>query len=231
MVGMRRRPASLEGSCSVQLSYGRLRRPSQSRGKMQACAARVHPDVPESRNMRGGAPRKEISRACPTGRSDMAEGFIRTASDYPSYRVVGERIAVAASAAETGGLELFHQKGEAGQGPPPHAHPWDETFLVVKGEVEIGVGEKSALCGPGRSRPCAGRDLPLVPLRDRRRDGVGDLVRGRRRLLRRRRPLDRRFGRHRAGAAGRAPPRPQRAGAVATRGGDRDPAAQSRLRP
>jgi quercetin dioxygenase-like cupin family protein len=79
----------------------------------------------------------------------MAEGFIRTASDYPSYRVVGERIAVAASAAETGGLELFHQKGEAGQGPPPHAHPWDETFLVVKGEVEIGVGEKSALCGPG----------------------------------------------------------------------------------
>jgi quercetin dioxygenase-like cupin family protein len=79
----------------------------------------------------------------------MSEGFIRAASQYPSYRVVGERIAVAASAAETGGLELFHQKGEAGQGPPPHAHPWDETFLVVTGEVEIGVGDKSALCGPG----------------------------------------------------------------------------------
>ncbi|HEX4739051.1 MAG TPA: cupin domain-containing protein [Allosphingosinicella sp.] len=79
----------------------------------------------------------------------MAEGFIRTASDYPSYRVVGERIAVAASAADTGGLELFHQKGEAGQGPPPHAHPWDETFFVVKGEVEIGVGDRTVLCGPG----------------------------------------------------------------------------------
>jgi len=79
----------------------------------------------------------------------MAEGFIRTASDYPSYRVVGERIAVAACAADTGGLELFHQKGEVGQGPPPHAHPWDETFFVVTGEVEIGVGDKTALCGPG----------------------------------------------------------------------------------
>ena len=79
----------------------------------------------------------------------MTEGFIRTASDYPSYRVVGERIAVAASAADTGGLELFHQIGQAGQGPPPHAHPWDETFIVVKGEVELGVGDKSALCGPG----------------------------------------------------------------------------------
>jgi mannose-6-phosphate isomerase-like protein (cupin superfamily) len=79
----------------------------------------------------------------------MAEGFIRTASEYPGYRVLGERIAVAASAADTGGLELFHQKGEAGQGPPPHAHPWDETFLVTRGEIEIGVGDKTALCGPG----------------------------------------------------------------------------------
>jgi mannose-6-phosphate isomerase-like protein (cupin superfamily) len=79
----------------------------------------------------------------------MAEGFIRTASDYPVYRVVGEQIAVVACAADTGGLELFHQIGQAGQGPPPHAHPWDETFLVVRGEVEIGVGAASALCGPG----------------------------------------------------------------------------------
>ena len=79
----------------------------------------------------------------------MAEGFIRGAADYPSYRVVGERIAVAASAAETGGLELFHQRGAAGQGPPPHAHPWDETFLVVRGEVEIGLADRSGICGPG----------------------------------------------------------------------------------
>ena len=79
----------------------------------------------------------------------MAEAFIRNLSDYPHYRVVGETISVAASAADTGGLELFHQKGTAGQGPPPHAHPWDETFLVTRGEIEIGVGDKSALCGPG----------------------------------------------------------------------------------
>jgi mannose-6-phosphate isomerase-like protein (cupin superfamily) len=79
----------------------------------------------------------------------MAEGFIRTASDYPSYRILGERIAVAASAADTGGLELFHQQGEAGMGPPPHSHPWDETFFVVSGEIEVGMDGKSALCGPG----------------------------------------------------------------------------------
>ena len=79
----------------------------------------------------------------------MAESFIRAATEYPSYRVAGQRIAVPASAAETGGLELFHQIGQAGDGPPPHAHPWDETMLIVKGEVEIGIGEESVLCGPG----------------------------------------------------------------------------------
>ena len=30
--------------------------------------------------------------------------------------------------------------GAEGHGPPPHSHPWDETYFVLHGEVVFGVG-------------------------------------------------------------------------------------------
>ena len=34
-------------------------------------------------------------------------------------------------------------------GPPPHSHPWDESFFVVQGEIEFGIAAESttALAG------------------------------------------------------------------------------------
>ena len=79
-----------------------------------------------------------------------AEGFILAKQDRaPAYGVLGEEVQVIASGAETGGYELFVQKGGPGLGPPPHAHDWDESFYILAGEIEIGIGEASARCGPG----------------------------------------------------------------------------------
>lgn len=66
-----------------------------------------------------------------------------------SLNVVGEQITVLASKQATHGYEIFLQDGPEGTGPPPHAHPWDEAFYVIRGEVEFGVGEKSMTAIPG----------------------------------------------------------------------------------
>ena len=66
-----------------------------------------------------------------------------------SLNVVGEQITVLASKAATNGYEIFLQDGPEGSGPPPHSHVWDESFYVIRGEVEFGMGEKSMVAGPG----------------------------------------------------------------------------------
>ena len=79
-----------------------------------------------------------------------ASAFIRSAAERaPALRVLGEEIDVLASGDETGAYELFVQRGKPGMGPPPHAHDWHESFYILTGEVEVGVGERVALCRPG----------------------------------------------------------------------------------
>jgi quercetin dioxygenase-like cupin family protein len=76
--------------------------------------------------------------------------FVIEPSDYPrSLNMVGERITVLASGAATGGYEIFLQEGPEGSGPPPHSHPWDESFYVTRGEVLFGVAGEEKVAGPG----------------------------------------------------------------------------------
>ena len=61
-----------------------------------------------------------------------ATPFIVAPEDYAApLDIVGEQITVLASGEATQGYELFLQRGPAGSGPPPHSHPWDESFYVV----------------------------------------------------------------------------------------------------
>jgi quercetin dioxygenase-like cupin family protein len=53
--------------------------------------------------------------------------------------VVGEHISVLASGATTGSYEVFLQEGPEGSGPIPHTHPWDESFYVIRGEVDFSI--------------------------------------------------------------------------------------------
>lgn len=70
--------------------------------------------------------------------------FVR-ACDYASpLNVVGEHITVLASGAKTGSYEVFIQEGPEGSGPIPHTHPWDESFFVIRGEVDFSLGEDPA---------------------------------------------------------------------------------------
>ena len=66
-----------------------------------------------------------------------------------ALEIVGERVTVLASGEATGGYEIFLQRGPEGSGPPPHSHPWDESFYVVAGEIEFGIGDDSTTAKPG----------------------------------------------------------------------------------
>ena len=67
--------------------------------------------------------------------------FFVTPADYaPTLNIVGEHVTVLASGEATGSYEIFLQRGPEGSGPPPHSHPWDESFFVTKGAVDFGIG-------------------------------------------------------------------------------------------
>ena len=70
--------------------------------------------------------------------------FVVTPKDYAStLNIVGEPVTVLASGEATEGYEVFLQRGPQGSGPPPHSHPWDESFFVVKGQIDFGIGAES----------------------------------------------------------------------------------------
>src|SRR5690349_21624488 len=90
----------------------------------------------------GGSPRGGIGMA--------VRPFVVAPEDYaPTLDIVGEHVTVLASGEATEGYEIFLQRGPAGSGPPPHTHPWDESFYVVKGEIEFGIGPESRIASPG----------------------------------------------------------------------------------
>jgi quercetin dioxygenase-like cupin family protein len=82
--------------------------------------------------------------------TSMPEAFVVTPTTRPApLNVVGEQITVLASDSQTGGYEIFRQAGPEGSGPPPHYHPWDESFYVVRGNIAFGVGDKDIFAEPG----------------------------------------------------------------------------------
>ena len=76
--------------------------------------------------------------------------FIIEPENYPpTLDIVGEHVTVLASGESTQGYEIFFQRGPEGSGPPPHSHPWDESFFVTKGEIDFGIGPESTTATPG----------------------------------------------------------------------------------
>jgi quercetin dioxygenase-like cupin family protein len=63
--------------------------------------------------------------------------------------VTGEPITVLAPGSGTGSYEIFRQAGLEGSGPPPHCHPWDESFYVVSCDIAFGLGNKNMIVEPG----------------------------------------------------------------------------------
>jgi quercetin dioxygenase-like cupin family protein len=79
-----------------------------------------------------------------------AKPFVVEPKDYaPALNIVGEHITVLASGEATEGYEIFLQRGPEGTGPPPHSHPWDESFFVIKGPIDFGIGAESTTASAG----------------------------------------------------------------------------------
>ena len=80
----------------------------------------------------------------------MPNPFIVTPGNAPPpLALVGEKITVLASGAQTGSYEIFLQAGPEASGPPPHNHPWDESFYVIKGEIAFGIDGDEMNAVPG----------------------------------------------------------------------------------
>jgi quercetin dioxygenase-like cupin family protein len=78
------------------------------------------------------------------------KGFVVAPENYAAaLNIVGEHVTVLASGEATGGYEIFLQRGPEGSGPPPHSHPWDESFFVTRGRIEFGIGDESTTAKPG----------------------------------------------------------------------------------
>ena len=76
--------------------------------------------------------------------------FVVAPQNYaPPLNIVGEHVTVLASGDATEGYEIFLQRGPEGSGPPPHSHPWDESFFVLSGEIEFGIAADSTTASPG----------------------------------------------------------------------------------
>ena len=79
-----------------------------------------------------------------------AKPFVVTPRNYQAtLDIVGEHVTVLASGEATEGYEIFLQRGPEGSGPPPHTHPWDESFFVIKGQIDFGIGPESTTASPG----------------------------------------------------------------------------------
>jgi len=79
-----------------------------------------------------------------------AKPFVVEPQNYPpTLNIVGEHVTVLASGQATEGYEIFLQRGPEGSGPPPHCHPWDESFYVTSGEIDFGIGENQTTAHAG----------------------------------------------------------------------------------
>ncbi len=79
-----------------------------------------------------------------------ARPFTVSPEEYAdALEIVGEQVTVLASGEATHGYEIFLQRGPRGSGPPPHSHPWDESFFVTRGEIDFGIGADSKTAAPG----------------------------------------------------------------------------------
>lgn len=76
--------------------------------------------------------------------------FIVSPDNYePALNVIGTKVTVLASNDATQGYEITLQQGDEGMGPPLHSHAWDESFFVLKGQIEFSYDNKTVMCLPG----------------------------------------------------------------------------------
>ncbi len=68
---------------------------------------------------------------------------------HVALSVAGTSVTVLVSSDESESQQLTLQSGQEGSGPPPHSHPWDESFFVTSGQVQFVYDGKTTTCCTG----------------------------------------------------------------------------------
>ncbi|AZB73753.2 cupin domain-containing protein [Synechococcus elongatus] len=66
-----------------------------------------------------------------------------------ALHVVGTKVTVLVSEADSASQQITLQSGDEGSGPPPHSHDWDESFYVTKGQVQFTCSDRTTMCPAG----------------------------------------------------------------------------------
>lgn len=74
---------------------------------------------------------------------------IKPADRKTALDVMGMRITVLVSGADSRDQRVTMQSGDEGMGPPPHSHNWDESFFVSSGQIQFICGGETTICGAG----------------------------------------------------------------------------------
>ena len=83
---------------------------------------------------------------------DLAVAQPETDQKLPHVGVVGDTYTILLSGKDTGGqFCLIDMHIPAGGGPPPHRHDFEETFSVLKGEVEATFRGKKQMVRAGET--------------------------------------------------------------------------------
>lgn len=68
---------------------------------------------------------------------------------HAPLQVLGDRVQPLVVADDLAGYELFEVSTPQDSGPPPHSHPWSETFYVLEGEIVFELERDTHRAGPG----------------------------------------------------------------------------------
>lgn len=69
-----------------------------------------------------------------------------------SYQMLSHTFTTKVSVNDTNGNWLMYEAADTSEnGAPLHTHPWEETFYILEGELEVQVGKKTVLATAGSS--------------------------------------------------------------------------------
>ena len=80
---------------------------------------------------------------------------VRTDSVTPLH-VLGEEFRPLVDGAA---FEIFDVRAPIDSGPPPHAHPWDEAYVVLDGELAVQRGDEQLVLCAGQAVHVRANDL------------------------------------------------------------------------
>ena len=76
--------------------------------------------------------------------------------------VLGETLRPLLTHAMGSAVEVFDTSGPAA-GPPPHRHPWEETYVVLSGQLEVTVDGSAQIVGPGGNAAHRTKTVTVLP--------------------------------------------------------------------